>query len=85
MMWEKAILDRIVDGVHAVLLVGEEEREHVTPLAQLPSGVAPGTWLKLRIVDGSLVEAEIDEEETERARERIAEKLNRLRGRGRRL
>lgn len=84
-MWEKAVLDRVVDGAHAVLLVGEEEREHVVPLTLFPSGATPGTWLKVRIIDGNVVEAHIDEEETARARKRIAEKLNRLRERKRRL
>ncbi len=83
--WEKAVLDRIVDGAHAVLLVGEEEREHVVPAALLPAEVTPGTWLKVRFEEENLVEAAIDGEETRRARERISEKLNRLRARGRRL
>ena len=83
--WEKAVVDRIVDGVHAVLLVGEDEREHIVPAALLPPGVAPGTWLKVRFDEGNLAEAVIDEEETRRARERISGKLRRLRERGRRL
>lgn len=84
-MWQKAVLDRIVDGLHAVLLVGEEEWEHVLPASQLPLEAKEGTWLRVRFVDGNLVEVQIDLEETGRARERLLEKLNRLRERGRRL
>lgn len=83
--WEKAVLDRIVDKVHAVLLVGEEERELVVPAALLPPGATPGTWIRVRFDGENLAEAVVDEEETTKAWQRIAEKLSRLRARGRRL
>lgn len=36
---EQAVIDRIEDGQHAVLLVGEEEREQIVPVAALPPRV----------------------------------------------
>mgnify|MGYP001230767829 FL=1 len=81
-MWQQAVIDRIVDGRHAVLLVGEEEVEKVVPRECLPEGSAPGTWLRVRFEGERLVEAVIDEAETERARARVQEKLAALRRRG---
>lgn len=82
---QSAVVDRIVDGVHVVLLVGPEEEERVVPKSSLPEGVAEGTWLKVRFEGDELVWAVIDEEATQVARERMAAKMERLRRRGRRL
>lgn len=81
-MKDKAVVDRIVDGLHAVLLVGESEEERIVPLASLPEGVREGMWLEVRFDGETLVEAEIDHEETERVKKRIAAKLEALRRRG---
>ena len=35
-MWQQAVIDRIVDGRHAVLLVGEEEVERWCPGSVCP-------------------------------------------------
>lgn len=81
-MRHKAVVDRIVDGVHAVLLVGEEEAERVVAVDALPQGVAEGTWLWVRFDGDQLVEAEIDHQETQATRARIKAKLELLRRRG---
>jgi len=81
----QAVVDRIVDGVHVVLLVGPEEEERVVPRSLLPEGVREGTWLKVRFEGDLLVWAVIDEEATKAAAERVAAKLEQLRRRGRRL
>lgn len=77
---EKAVVDRIVDGHTAVLLVGEDEREVLVPVEALPEGVGEGAWLR---VIGDPPRFEWDPDETARARERIARKLELLRRRGR--
>lgn len=78
---ERAVVDRIVDGRLAVLLVGEEEREVTVPVQALPKGAREGTWVRMGAGDsGELV---IDWEETEARRARLAEKLDLLRQRGR--
>ena len=82
-MDEKAVIDRIEDGEHAVLLVGEDEREWVIPAGRLPSGAIAGTWLRVQIEGEELVELSVDAEETEQVRQRIADKMARLRQRGR--
>jgi predicted O-methyltransferase YrrM len=82
-MKEKAVIDRIVDGQHAVLLVGEDEIERVVPVDQLPPGAVEGAWLQLLIEDGRLVEATLDAEETEGTKQRIDDKMAQLRARPR--
>jgi predicted O-methyltransferase YrrM len=82
-MREKAVVDRIVDGQHAVLLVGEDEIEHVVPVEQLPEEAAEGAWLQVAFEGDRLVEVTLDVEETERTRQRIDDKMAQLRGRPR--
>jgi hypothetical protein len=74
----KAVIDRF-EGDKAVLLVGEEQDALVVPRTILPKGVKEGHWLKVDVEDDRVLSAEIDEEETARAKERINEKLARLR------
>lgn len=83
-LWQKAVVDRIVDCQHAVLLVGDDEAEHLVPVSGLPEGAIEGTWLKVRFLDRSLVEVTIDRTATEQARQRIRSNLEELRKRGRR-
>lgn len=79
----KAVLDRIVDGEKAVLLVGEEEQERIVDVAELPNAdgqpVKEGSWL---IVDetGALT---YDSEESEQRAESMANKLAMLQKRSR--
>jgi hypothetical protein len=77
-MKTKAVIDRF-EGDKAVLLVGEEQDALVVPRAKLPKGVKEGHWLKVDVEDDRVLSAEIDEEETSRAKERINEKLAKLR------
>ena len=74
---ERAVIDRIDEG-QAVLLVGDEERQIVAPLTKLPTGVAPGDWLKVTLDRGELVEAVPDARETARRRARIQVKMDRI-------
>lgn len=80
---EKAVVDRIVDKRHAVLLVGENEVEKIVSVDKLPAGAGEGTWLIVEFEGDELVAAEVDAEETARVRARITAKMERLRQRGR--
>ncbi len=74
----KAAIDRF-EGKFAVLIVGEDEQRINVLRKLLPEGSREGSWLQVEIQNGEVVRAEMDEEETERAKQRIAEKLSRLR------
>jgi Protein of unknown function (DUF3006) len=77
-MSEKAVIDRFEEGL-AVLLIGEEARRLVVPRKDLPRGAKAGHWLQVEMEGERLLSAVIDEEETARAKQRIAEKLESLR------
>jgi hypothetical protein len=77
-MKEKASVDRF-EGKFAVILVGEENRVVNIPRGQFPKGIKEGTWLIVELDGDKLISAEVDPEETEKARKRIMEKLERLR------
>jgi len=79
----KAVVDRIVDKRHAVLLVGENEVEKIVHVDKLPPGAGEGTWLRVEFEGDELVVAEVDAEETARVKARITAKMERLRQRGR--
>ncbi|MBE3142116.1 MAG: DUF3006 domain-containing protein [Thermoplasmata archaeon] len=74
----KAVIDRF-EGEYAILIVGEEEQRLNIPRKLLPQKAKEGSWLQLEIVDGEARNITLDEQETEKARQRIAEKLARLR------
>ena len=75
---EKAVIDRFEDG-WAVLLVGDDERKVNVPKKALPRGAREGHWLQVELEGEKLISAAIDKEETARARQRVLEKLERLR------
>jgi hypothetical protein len=77
-MMEKAVIDRF-EGQYAILLVGQEQRKMDVPRAKLPKGAREGSWVKVDLDGGQVRSIDLDPEETERAKTRIAEKLARLR------
>lgn len=77
-MQTKAVIDRFEDG-WAVLLVGDDERRLNVPRKAMPRGAREGHWLLVEVEGDSLVSAVIDKEETARARQRVLEKLEKLR------
>lgn len=80
---EWAVIDRIVDGRHAVLIVGDDQRQVTVPATSLPDGASEGMWLRVRFDGDELVDVQVDLEETERVRQRVSAKMERLRQRGR--
>ncbi len=82
---EKAVVDRIEEGLF-VLLVGEDEQEFIVPLERLPEGAKSGSWLRVEVEGSELTVPGIDQDEEEEAvKQRIEDKLARLRQRGSRL
>lgn len=78
---DRAVVDRIVDGATAVLLVGPDELELHLPAEALPEGATDGTWV---ILDRELPTPEvvaIDHELTASRAEQLEQRLGRLRHR----
>ena len=82
-MIEKAVIDRIVDGKTAVILVGENELQYEYPADKLPQGAKEGSWLKVEIEDKEIIHISLDQQETDLNRKRIKSKMDKLRKRGR--
>lgn len=80
----RAVIDRIVDGKYAVLLIGENEEEKIISCSLLPEGVIEGSWVKIQFEGDQLTSIEIDQQETEHRKKRIADKMNLLRQRSKR-
>ncbi|MFA4836572.1 MAG: DUF3006 domain-containing protein [Dehalococcoidia bacterium] len=74
----KAVID-LFEEKSAVLLVGESQQRMVVPRRSLPAEAKEGHWLTVEIDNDTIVSAVIDEAETSNARQRIADKLARLR------
>ena len=76
---DRAVVDRIVDGTTAVLLVGPAEAEAHLPASALPDGARDGTWLVVEPDDCTVRVLEIDRELTERRAADLGTRLDRLR------
>ena len=74
----KAVIDRF-EGKFAILIVGDDEQHMNVFRKLLPEQCREGSWLQVEIQNGEVVSAIVDEEETTKATQRIAEKLARLR------
>ncbi len=68
---DAAVVDRIEDGAHAVLLVGPAEVELVLDVALLPEGTQEGDWLRLALT--------ADPELTAARRAALVDRLDRIR------
>lgn len=69
-----AVIDRIVDGKTAVLLVGNEQKQLLAPIEDLPEGSKEGLWLLIELENNKLITAELDKEQTENMKKRISAK-----------
>jgi hypothetical protein len=76
---DRAVIDRIVDGITAVLLVGPDEIEAHVPAASLPDDARDGTWLVVDVGDCTVRVLEVDRELTERRAADVDARLARLR------
>ena len=73
---DRAVVDRIVDGTTAVLLIGESQTELTIPAKHLPDGAADGTWL---ILDYEAMIAGIDQQLTVQRQTMLEDRLSRIR------
>jgi len=74
----KVVIDRF-EGDFAVLIAKEDERRLNVLKKLLPQQSKEGSWLQVDIQNGEVISAEMDEEETANAKQRIADKLALLR------
>lgn len=82
-MRKRAVIDRIVDGEHAVILVGNEEQEIVYPAKELPPAAEEGSVLQVIFINGVIEQIELNETDTEQTRKSVMEQMKRLINRNR--
>jgi hypothetical protein len=73
---DRAVVDQIVDGHIALLLVGPSEDPLHVPVAALPDGAAEGSWV---VLDLSKQIVGIDHELTLARASEVAERMERVR------
>lgn len=78
---KKAVIDRIVDQKHVVLLVGDEEKEINVSIDILPKGAIEGSIVQVELDDcDQATKLILDEEETNEAKDRVASMIEKLQG-----
>lgn len=77
-MMRHAVIDRYED-IMAVLLIGKSNKPMIIERALIPNDVKEGTWLRIRIKQGKIIEIIIDEKTTEARALIIKNKMDRLR------
>jgi hypothetical protein len=73
---QSAVVDRF-EGEYAVLLIGDTSIQ--VRRTQLPKSVREGDYLQIELDGDAVIQVERDEQATEEARQRIQDKLDRLR------
>jgi hypothetical protein len=77
---DRAVVDRIVDGRTAVLLVGPDEVERIVAVEVLPEGAGEGTWVVLEHSnDPADVRLRIDEQLTQQRFDDLTARLDAIR------
>ena len=74
----QAVIDRF-EGDQAILLLNDGQEQIIASRQSLPPEAKQGDWLNIQIKDGEMISAFIDVDETAIAKQRIADKLARLR------
>lgn len=78
---DRAVIDRIVDGSSAVLLVGSEEHERIVAASVLPDDAREGVWVVVDPSTEPVTVIEVDHERTAHRAERIEQQLEQIRER----
>ena len=73
---DRAVVDRIVDGETAVLLIDAQQTELHVPADHLPEGATDGTWV---ILDLAALIVGIDHDLTDRRRQELETRVDHLR------
>jgi hypothetical protein len=76
---DRAVVDRIVDGRTAVLLVGPDEVERLLPVDALPDAAGEGSWVVLDASSEPPIVLRIDEQLTRERLEDLSARLATIR------
>ncbi|OIJ17408.1 hypothetical protein BKP37_02585 [Anaerobacillus alkalilacustris] len=79
----KGIIDRILDGKWAVILVGKDETEYNVPIEKLPLKAKEGSVVSVKLEGNVVVSMNLLEDETNSQKNIINDKMNLLKSRQR--
>ena len=77
-MKTQAVIDRF-EGNKVVILVGKEQDRLIVPKTSIPKSAKVGDCLIVDVRDDRIISAEINTQATEATRNRVKDKLNKLR------
>ncbi|MDV2581992.1 DUF3006 domain-containing protein [Alkalibacillus haloalkaliphilus] len=75
----QGVLDEIVDGQTAVILIETTKQTFHLPISQLPEGSQEGIWYDISVESDQVLKLTINKEKTKEQEEAISNRLNRLR------
>jgi hypothetical protein len=77
----KAVIDRIVDQKHAVLLVGDKETEIIVSTGMLPPEAVEGSIVQIELDNKNQVtKLVLDQKETNEVKDRVSSMMEKLQG-----
>ncbi|MDX5475285.1 MAG: DUF3006 domain-containing protein [Bacillaceae bacterium] len=74
----KGILDRIVDGKHATILVEDFQIEFVIDASRLPAGSKEGSHFQLILNGKEITELTLDVQSEQESLDKVSSQINRL-------
>ena len=75
----QAVLDRIVDGEKATILVESIGKEYVLNVSELPKGAKEGSLLDIELTNNTITTIAINHERTEEVSKKVTDQLNAIR------
>lgn len=77
----KAVIDRIVDQKHVVLLVGDKETEIIVSTGMLPPGAIEGSLIQVEFdKKNQVTKLILDQKETNEVKDRVSSMMEKLQG-----
>ena len=74
----KGVLDRIVDGKHATILVEDLQKEFVIDVSRLPAGSNEGSHFQLTLIGEEISILTLDTESEQESLDKVSSQINRL-------
>ncbi|WP_096153551.1 MULTISPECIES: DUF3006 domain-containing protein [Bacillus] len=74
----KGVLDRIVDGKHATILVEDLQKEFVIDVSQLPLGSKEGSHYHLTVFGEEITALTLDSQSEQNSQQKVSSQINRL-------
>ena len=74
----KGVLDRIVDGKHATILVADLQKEFVIDISSLPAGSKEGSHFQLTLIGEEITDITLDTQSKQESLDKASSQINRL-------